>query len=331
MMPDRDWSSESGYRFDFNGKETDNESGLQNYGERIYNKTLGKFLSVDPFTKKYVYLTPYQFASNSPISGVDLDGLEFFYAADGTFLGRTGTSQEVRVLNNTDVSNEVAIQGIKNFNAGKPELTEDVWATKIVNDTESLGINHDEFIKSSSVAYGESSIGYGIVSYEEMNSIANIYVHGRNQIAYALNKSEAIRFRGKSEAERNADEGMRIAVSATVGALTGIDYSNGADAWDGMEQALFGGSDNRFRVPEKGWLLHMNTNGWTISDEHYASWKAAVGKNFRAPQEKYAPGNYKGYKNENTITLKSTAQYGRSIFWQTLKGEDVIKKPDTIK
>lgn len=32
---------------------------------------------MDPITSKYPELTPYQFASNSPISGVDLDGLEY--------------------------------------------------------------------------------------------------------------------------------------------------------------------------------------------------------------------------------------------------------------
>jgi RHS repeat-associated protein len=37
-----------GYRYSFNGKETDSETGLQDYGFRIYNPSLGKFLSVDP-------------------------------------------------------------------------------------------------------------------------------------------------------------------------------------------------------------------------------------------------------------------------------------------
>jgi hypothetical protein len=35
-----------------------------------------KFLSVDPLTNKYPMLTPYQFASNTPIQAIDLDGLE---------------------------------------------------------------------------------------------------------------------------------------------------------------------------------------------------------------------------------------------------------------
>ena len=38
---------------------------------------MGRFLSVDPLTKKYPELTPYQFASNRPIQGIDRDGKEF--------------------------------------------------------------------------------------------------------------------------------------------------------------------------------------------------------------------------------------------------------------
>ncbi|MBL7737433.1 MAG: hypothetical protein JNL51_18385 [Chitinophagaceae bacterium] len=48
----------------------------QDYGLRIYDPRISRFLSVDPLTKKYPELTPYQFASNSPIENIDLDGAE---------------------------------------------------------------------------------------------------------------------------------------------------------------------------------------------------------------------------------------------------------------
>ncbi|MEI7596921.1 MAG: RHS repeat-associated core domain-containing protein [Bacteroidota bacterium] len=64
------------YRYGFNGKENDGETGTQDYGFRIYNPAIAKFLSVDPLTAKYPELTPYQFASNTPIQSIDLDGLE---------------------------------------------------------------------------------------------------------------------------------------------------------------------------------------------------------------------------------------------------------------
>lgn len=43
---------------------------------RIYDPRIGRFLSEDPIAKKYPELTPYQFASNSPIRNIDIDGLE---------------------------------------------------------------------------------------------------------------------------------------------------------------------------------------------------------------------------------------------------------------
>lgn len=68
------------YRFGFNGKENDNEvkgnGNQQDYGMRIYDTRLSRFLSVDPLTSKYPYYTPYQFAGNSPIKFVDLDGVK---------------------------------------------------------------------------------------------------------------------------------------------------------------------------------------------------------------------------------------------------------------
>ncbi|WP_343670542.1 RHS repeat-associated core domain-containing protein [Chitinophaga sp.] len=61
-----------------NGKESDIEvkedGNRQDYRIRIYDPSVGKFLSVDPLRKSYPELTPYQFASNTPIEGIDLDG-----------------------------------------------------------------------------------------------------------------------------------------------------------------------------------------------------------------------------------------------------------------
>ena len=90
-MPGRNFSSNS-YRFGFNGKENDNDvkgdGNQQDYGFRIYDPRLGKFFSVDPLTQDYPELTPYQFASNSPIENIDLDGLEK-YKPRNTFYNAT--------------------------------------------------------------------------------------------------------------------------------------------------------------------------------------------------------------------------------------------------
>jgi hypothetical protein len=54
------------------------------YGMRVYDSRLGRFMSVDPITKKYPELTPYQYASNTPVAAIDIDGLEGMMATPGT-------------------------------------------------------------------------------------------------------------------------------------------------------------------------------------------------------------------------------------------------------
>ncbi len=78
QLPGRSFSSGNKYRYGFNGKENDKDAGegIQDYGMRIYDERLGRFLSVDPIQKSYPELTPYQFASNTPLEAIDLDGLE---------------------------------------------------------------------------------------------------------------------------------------------------------------------------------------------------------------------------------------------------------------
>ena len=43
----------------------------QDYGMRIYDTRLGKFLSVDPIANSYPWYTPYQFAGNDVMRCMD--------------------------------------------------------------------------------------------------------------------------------------------------------------------------------------------------------------------------------------------------------------------
>ncbi len=80
-MPGRTWSSttEPSYSFGFNGKTKDNElkgdDNSYDFGARMYDSRLGKFLSLDPLKIATPYISPYVFAGNSPISCIDYSGL----------------------------------------------------------------------------------------------------------------------------------------------------------------------------------------------------------------------------------------------------------------
>lgn len=73
----------------------------QDYGMRIYDERLGRFLSVDPITKQYPELTLYQFASNRPIVGVDHHGLE--YARFDVYLEKNNNVIKIIVTKDYDL------------------------------------------------------------------------------------------------------------------------------------------------------------------------------------------------------------------------------------
>ncbi len=81
QMPDRGKNPVSGaYRFVFNGKEKDKETygegNEYDFGARIYNPRIGRWLSVDPKASKYTFASPYNFCLNNPIIFIDPNGAE---------------------------------------------------------------------------------------------------------------------------------------------------------------------------------------------------------------------------------------------------------------
>jgi len=78
-MPGRQASS-GDYRYGFNGQETDGEikgeGNSLNYKFREYDPRIARFFAVDPLTKKYPELTPYQHSSLNPIWNIEFEGLE---------------------------------------------------------------------------------------------------------------------------------------------------------------------------------------------------------------------------------------------------------------
>jgi RHS repeat-associated protein len=85
LMPGRNMNA-SDYRFGFNSMEKDDEfTGVTgshlNFGARIYDSRVGRFLSLDSKARNYPFWSPYLFAANNPIRFIDVDG---FGPGDGT-------------------------------------------------------------------------------------------------------------------------------------------------------------------------------------------------------------------------------------------------------
>jgi RHS repeat-associated protein len=73
-------ASDDQYHYGFNGQMKVNEwAGVGNHYEfkyRGYDPRVARFGSIDPLTKQYPWYTPYQFAGNSPIKNIDIEGAE---------------------------------------------------------------------------------------------------------------------------------------------------------------------------------------------------------------------------------------------------------------
>ena len=58
----------------YNGKEIQEETDWYDFGARMQDPWLGRFMTQDRFSEKYYDLTPYHYAANNPIYYIDVNG-----------------------------------------------------------------------------------------------------------------------------------------------------------------------------------------------------------------------------------------------------------------
>ncbi|MCB9251865.1 MAG: hypothetical protein H6605_05320 [Flavobacteriales bacterium] len=104
------------YRHGFNGKENDNETLTQDYGMRVYDPRLERFLSVDPLFKKFPNLSSYQFGTNNPIENIDLDGLE---GVSTSFMATIGVNITLQKQPKFSIIGGAGIAAKYNFSSGE--------------------------------------------------------------------------------------------------------------------------------------------------------------------------------------------------------------------
>ncbi len=224
-LPSRAWSDVSRvYRYGFNGKEKDAEgmgggSSTYDYGFRIYNPNLGKFLSVDPLTGSYPWYTPYQFAGNKPIWAIDIDGLEEKPVNNGP------TSLQFQFYGNTSpVFNEhfkaalVILEKSTIFNNNKTQIFNTLKIQNIYIQQKIVDPNNPKTSKASSGVFnleGGSKAGAIrlpdsdvnkmalSIAYESRNIVSNDKYNNVNSNVLILTKDEFVNnyFSIESEAQ----------------------------------------------------------------------------------------------------------------------------------
>ena len=88
-------SRQSVQPYKYNGKELDSKGGLDwyDYGARMYDAALGRFMKTDRFSEKYVSLSPYQYGANNPVNNIDVNG-------DSLLLNKTSVAEAMLAIYN---------------------------------------------------------------------------------------------------------------------------------------------------------------------------------------------------------------------------------------
>jgi len=169
QMPGRNFSSDK-YRYGFQGQEKDDEikgsGNSYDFGARLYDSRLGRWLAVDPLAAKYPSLSAYSFVRNCPILCYDPDGkviVTSFTTKNnkgvkvelGIHGNRGGKDVVVKVLNKDQISEELY------------ELIMSMSRTEVgLKESRRAHISKGEVMleKSDDIAVGEMKKGeYGII------------------------------------------------------------------------------------------------------------------------------------------------------------------------
>ncbi|GEM_PF-1653756 len=73
-------------RYDFTGKERDNETSYDYFGARYYDSRIGRWGQVEPLLDKFLSFSPYNFTLSNPINYYDPNGLSTHTDKNGNVL-----------------------------------------------------------------------------------------------------------------------------------------------------------------------------------------------------------------------------------------------------
>ena len=127
----------------YNGKEYQSETQWLDYGARMYDANLGRFMMIDPLAEEFTGWTPYHYVHNNPIKLIDPDGraaMAPIYNRDGELLGTDDQGLQGKAIVMYEdafrqgMSHEEALGG----NLGEKGLKNEEAKTKLVDSYNSL-------------------------------------------------------------------------------------------------------------------------------------------------------------------------------------------------
>jgi RHS repeat-associated protein len=317
-MPGRIFNAGS-YAYGFNGKRKDNEikgeGNSYDFGERIYDPRVSRWLSIDPLFREYPHQSPYVSMSNDPINRIDPTGMGDYYGKDGTHLGSDGKTITVgKGKKAKQVSDDKA------YVAESVVLGKNGLVTSAVNSKE-LSVSNSTLGKFANAIARESS-GDMEESYALGSAIVNLANYKGKDVLGTLKTQGIFGYNGNTNFT-NSESSIGAAINALSG---GTDYSNGAIRWDGFDLAARG-----FDHPKP-----RKETGVEISETHFNAFKSAwpdatikafSGGTYTSFSSNFSSGIHVATEGDNAgrCLFKSTAVHGRTMFWGVNKDPIMIK------
>lgn len=146
------------YRYGFNGMEKDSEikgeGNSYDFGARLYDNRLGRWLTIDRLKKVRPYSSPFLFGLNSPVMFLDQDGNIDYFAPDGDWIGTDGTTNKGSVVVTDKTLRDNIIKGTK----------EGLNYTNEIPETQKYALPDNKVLKESLNVLGKTGES-GMVEY----------------------------------------------------------------------------------------------------------------------------------------------------------------------
>lgn len=199
----------------YNGKELDEATQLYDYGARYYDPAVARWGQVDPLAEQRVWISPYNYVQNNPVSRIDPNGAldSPIFGEDGSFLG----------IDSEGYTGEIIVMSAHNYNLLTGGDSDVVLEHDLVMDlVDKVGGSYGTKLNDGSL----SAEGYSKVYTHVMNQLKGINFDrlegGKiNVVDFPVDEDGNMGF----EYGESFGDYLRLPVSAEAGTSTNEDGS----------------------------------------------------------------------------------------------------------
>ena len=180
QMPGRSYTSGTPTKEKFTGKERDTETGLDYFGARYYDSSIGRWLAIDPKASKYPAWSPYNYTMDNPLNLIDPDGMSAL-PPDDIIVKQVenddkSSAESLWLIYPTGTFDDVSMKDLENKSVD--EITKEYGKPKTTRSGSSLpdDVENDAVVKAGKYKYekGKFRSGQDVLFLDEGNGLGTV-------------------------------------------------------------------------------------------------------------------------------------------------------------